>query len=139
MNSKTFEEYKYWLGQSDDSNWNEYIIEQVAHGVLEKFNAEDWKLLHNTILSNEEFWQARSAAALGELRSYDAIEILKTLLDSKFPEVTIAAASELDWTGAAIGQQYAMKIQKIIDLLPPEEVDSYPELASLLRKTKSHN
>ena len=139
MNSKTYDQYNYWLGQSDDSNWNEYITEQVAHGVLEKFNAEDWKRLHKTILSNEEFWQARSAAALGELRSPEAIEILKALLDSEFTEITIAAASELDWAEVAIEQEYAVKIQKIIDLLPPVEVDSYPELVSLLRKTKNHD
>jgi hypothetical protein len=139
MNSKTYDEYNCWLGQSDDSNWNEYITEQVAHGVLQKFDSEDWKLLRETILSKEEYWQERSTAALGELRSHDAIAILKALLDSKFPEVTIAAASELDWTEAAIEQEYTVKIQKIIDLLPPEESDSYPELARLLRKTKNHD
>jgi HEAT repeat protein len=138
MTSKTYNEYNYWLGQNEDSNWNEYITEQVAQGVLRKFDSEDWKLLRETILSKEEYWQERSTAALGELRSHDAIEILKALLDSNFPEVTIAAASELDWTEAAIEQEYAGKIQKIIDLLPPEEVDSYPEFASLLKKTKNH-
>jgi len=33
MNSKVYEEYNYWLGANEDSNWNEYITEQVAHGV----------------------------------------------------------------------------------------------------------
>ncbi|MFJ2485640.1 HEAT repeat domain-containing protein [Pseudomonas sp. NPDC087639] len=136
MNSKTYDEYNYWLGQNEDSNWNEYITEQVAHGVLGKFNAEDWQLLYDTILSKEEYWQERSAAALGEQRSPDAIEILKKLLDSKFTEVTIAAASELDWTEALIEHKYAEKIQSIIDNLSLDELESHPELANLLKKSK---
>ncbi|WP_418951615.1 hypothetical protein [Pseudomonas granadensis] len=52
--------------------------------------------MHETILTKEEYWQERSAAALGELRSPDAIEVLKKLLDSDFIGVAIAAASELD-------------------------------------------
>ncbi|WP_447796182.1 HEAT repeat domain-containing protein [Pseudomonas moraviensis] len=136
MNSKIYEEYNHWLGQNEDSNWNEYITEQVAQGVLKKFNAEDWKLLHDTILSMEQYWQERSAAALGELRSADAIEILKLLLDSEFIEVSIAAASELDWTETPIETKYAEKIQNIIDQLPPEEIDYYPELYNLLEKAK---
>lgn len=74
MDSKVFDEYNYWLGQSEDSNWNEYITEQVAKGVLGKFSAEDWNRLNDTILSREEYWQERSAAALGENRSTQAIE-----------------------------------------------------------------
>lgn len=138
MNSKIYDEYNYWLGQNEDSNWNEYISEQVAHGVLKKFNTEDWNLLYETILSKEEYWQERSAAALGEHRSPEAIETLKKLLDSKFTEVTIAAASELDWAGVVIEHKYAEKIQAIIDSLPPEDMDSYPELFNLLTKINTN-
>lgn len=136
MNSKAYEELNYWLGPNEDSNWNEYITEQVAHGVLGKFSAMDWQLLNETILSKEAYWQERSAAALGELRSPEAIEILKKLLESKFSEVAIAAASELDWTEAVIEEKYSNKIQKIINNLSDEEIDSYPELISLLRKSQ---
>ena len=137
MNSKIYEEYNYWLGPNEDSNWNEYITEQVAHGVLGKFNAMDWQQLNESILLKEEYWQERSAAALGELRSPEAIEILKKLLDSTFSEVAVAAASELDWTEAFIEEKYSNKIQRIIDNLPDEEIDSYPELKNLLKKSQN--
>jgi hypothetical protein len=52
MNSKVYEEYNYWLGPNEDSNWNEYITEQIAHGVLGKFNAMDWQQLNESILLN---------------------------------------------------------------------------------------
>jgi len=136
MNSKAYKEYCHWLGQDEDSSWNEYITEQVAQGVLKKFDVEDWKFLHETILTKEEYWQERSAAALGELRSPDAIEVLKTLLDSDFIGVAIAAASELDWTETMIEHEYFEKIKRIIAQLPPDEIDSYPELSNLLKKVK---
>ncbi len=136
MNSKAYEEYCHWLGQDEDSSWNEYITEQVAQGVLRKFDVEDWKFLHETILRKEEYWQERSAAALGELRSPDAIEVLKKLLDSDFIGVAIAAASELDWTETMIEHEYFEKIKRIIAQLPPDEIDSYPELSNLLKKVK---
>lgn len=137
MNSKIYEKYNYWLGPNEDSNWNEYITEQVAHGVLGKFNAMDWQQLNESILLKEEYWQERSAAALGELRSPEAIELLKKLLDSTFSEVAIAAASEPDWTEAVIDEKYSNKIQRIIDNLPDEEIDSYPELKNLLKKSQN--
>ncbi|QXI09873.1 HEAT repeat domain-containing protein [Pseudomonas zeae] len=137
MNSKIYEEYNYWLGPNEDSNWNEYINEQVAHGVLGKFNAMDWQQLNEAILSKEEYWQERSATALGELRSPEAIEILKKLLDSTFSKVAVAAASELDWTEAVIEEKYSNKIQRIIDNLPDEEIDCYPELKNLLKKSQN--
>lgn len=137
MNSKIFEEYNYWLGPNEDTNWNEYITEQVAHGVLGKFNAMDWQQLNEAILLKEEYWQERSAAALGELRSPEAIELLKKFLDSTFSEVAIAAASELDWTEAVIEEKYCNKIQRIIDNLPDEEIDCYPELKNLLKKSQN--
>jgi HEAT repeat protein len=137
MNSKVYEEYNYRLGPNEDSNWNEYITEQVAHGVLGKFNAMDWQQLNESILLKEEYWQERSAAALGELRSPEAIEILKKLLDSTFSEVAVAAASELDWTEAFIEEKYSNKIQRIIDNLPDEEIDCYPELKNLLKNQKA--
>jgi HEAT repeat protein len=137
MNSKVYEEYNYRLGPNEDSNWNEYITEQVAHGVLGKFNAMDWQQLNEAILSKEEYWQERSATALGELRSPEAIEILKKLLDSKFSKVAVAAASELDWTEAVIEEKYSNKIQRIIDNLPDEEIDCYPELKNLLKKSQN--
>jgi len=84
MNNKDYEEFNYWLGPNEDSNWNEYITEQVAHGILRKFSAMDWQLLNEVILSKEEYWQERSAAALGELRSPEAIEILKNFLNPSF-------------------------------------------------------
>ncbi|QAX85855.1 hypothetical protein C2E19_19255 [Pseudomonas sp. DTU12.3] len=133
--NKIFEEYNYWLGPNEDSNWNEYITEQVAYGVLRKFNIMNWQQLNEAILLKEEYWQERSAAALGELRSPEAIEVLKKLLDSRFSEVAIAAASELDWTEAAIEEKYSNKIQRIIDNLPDEEIDCYPELKNLLKKS----
>lgn len=136
MNSKVYEEYNYWLGANEDSNWNEYITEQVAHGVLGKLNAMDWQQLNEAILLKEEYWQKRSVAALGELRSPEAIELLKKLLDSTFSEVAIAAASELDWTEAVIEEKYCNKIQRIIDNLPNEKIDCYPELKNLLKKIK---
>ena len=136
MDSKAYEELNYWIGPNEDSNWNEYVTEQVAHGVLGKFSAMDWQQLNETILSKEEYWQERSAAALGELRSPEAIEILKKLLESKFSEVAIAAASELDWTEAVIEEKYSNKIQKIINNLSDEEIDSYPELINLLKKSQ---
>jgi hypothetical protein len=137
MNSKAFDEYNYWLGQSEDSNWNEYITEQVAKGVLGKFSADDWSRLSDTILSREEYWQERSAAALGEHRSTQAIEILKKLLDSPFTEVLIASASELDWSEAPIENKYAKKIQAVIDTLNHEKLEPYPELETLLKKASS--
>ncbi|TKJ86337.1 hypothetical protein PkoCFBP13504_06505 [Pseudomonas koreensis] len=137
MNSKIYEEYNYWLGPNEDSNWNEYITEQVAHGVLGKFNAMDWQQLNEAILSKEEYWQERSATALGELRSPEAIEILKKLLDSTFSKVAVAAASELDWTEAVIEEKHSNKIQRIIDNLPDEEIDCYPELKNLLKKSQN--
>jgi len=137
MNSKIYEEYNYWLGPNEDSNWNEYITEQVAHGVLGKFNAMDWQQLNEAILLKDEYWQERSAAALGELRSPEAIELLKKLLDSTFSEVAIAATSELDWTEAVIEEKYSNKIQRIIDNLPDEEIDCYPELKNLLKKSQN--
>jgi len=137
MNSKVYEEYNYRLGPNEDSNWNEYITEQVAHGVLGKFNAMDWQQLNEAILSKEEYWQERSATALGELRSPEAIEILKKLLDSTFSKVAVAAASELDWTEAVIEEKYSNKIQRIIDNLPDEEIDCYPELKNLLKKSQN--
>ncbi|WP_277761599.1 HEAT repeat domain-containing protein [Pseudomonas sp. A34-9] len=137
MSSKVYEEYNYWLGANKDSNWNEYITEQVAHGVLGKFNAMDWQQLDETILLKEEYWQERSATALGELRSPEAIELLKKLLDSRFSEVAIAAASELDWTEVVIEEKYSNKIQRIIDNLTDEEVESYPELKNLLKKSQN--
>jgi len=137
MNSKAFDEYNYWLGQSEDSNWNEYITEQVAKGILGKFSAEDWNRLNDTILSRKEYWQERSAAALGENRSTQAIEILKKLLDSPFTEVLIVSASELDWSEVPIENKYAKKIQAIINSLTHEELESYPELEKLLKKSSS--
>lgn len=137
MHSKVYEEYDYWLGPNEDSNWNEYTTEQVAHGVLGKFNVMDWQQLNEAILLKEEYWQERSAAALGELRSPEAIELLKKLLDSTFSEVAIAAVSELDWTEAAIEEKYSNKIQRIIDNLPDEEIDCYPELKNLLKKSQN--
>ncbi|WP_236195299.1 HEAT repeat domain-containing protein [Pseudomonas glycinae] len=137
MNSKAFDEYNYWLGQIEDSNWNEYITEQVAKGVLGEFSAEDWNRLNDTILSSEEYWQERSAAALGENRSTQAIEILKKLLDSPFTEVLIVSASELDWSEVPIENKYAKKIQAIINSLNHEELESYPELENLLKKSSS--
>ncbi|WP_123448798.1 HEAT repeat domain-containing protein [Pseudomonas fluorescens] len=137
MNSKVYEEYNYWLGPNEGSNWNEYITEQVAHGALGKFNAIDWQQLNETILLKEEYWQERSAAALGELRSPEAIELLKKLLDSTFSEVAIAAASELYWTEEVIEEKYSNKIQRIIDNFPDEEIESYPELKKLLKNHKT--
>ncbi|WP_085641177.1 MULTISPECIES: hypothetical protein [unclassified Pseudomonas] len=136
MNSKAYEEYNYWLGPNEDSNWNEYITEQVAKGVLEKFSTDDWKQLNDSILSKEEYWQERSAAALGEQRSTYAIEILKRLLDSSFIEVSIAAASELDWADTQIESKYLERIQEIINTLTREDLESYPELESLLEKAQ---
>lgn len=137
MISKAFDEYNYWLGQNEDTNWNEYITEQVAKGVLGKFSADDWSWLNDTILSREEYWQERSAAALGEHRSTQAIEILKKLLDSPFTEVLIASAAELDWSETPMENKYAKKIQSIIDKLNHEELESYPELVNLLKKASS--
>lgn len=114
MDSKAFDEYNYWLGQSEDSNWNEYITEQVAKGVLGKFSAEDWNRLNDTILSREEYWQERSAATLGENRSTQAIEILKKLLDSPFTEVLIVSASELDWSEVPIENKYTKKYKLLL-------------------------
>ncbi|MFJ4195789.1 HEAT repeat domain-containing protein [Pseudomonas sp. NPDC089534] len=136
MSSKAYEEYNYWLGPNEDSNWNEYITEQVARGVLGKFSTDDWKQLNDSILSKEEYWQERSAAALGEQRSTYAIEILKKLLDSSFIEVSIAAASELDWADTQIESKYFERIQAIINTLTREDLESYPELESLLEKAK---
>lgn len=137
MDSKAFDEYNYWLDQSEGANWNEYITEQVAKGVLGKFSAEDWNRLNDTILSREEYWQERSAATLGENRSAQAIEILKKLLDSPFTEVLIVSASELDWSEVPIENKYAKKIQAIINSLNHEELESYPELENLLKKASS--
>ncbi|QXE10590.1 MULTISPECIES: HEAT repeat domain-containing protein [Pseudomonas] len=136
MNSKAYEEYNYWLGQNENSNWNEYITEQVAYGILRNFGAMDWQLFNEAILSKEEYWQERSAAVLGELRSPEAIKILKKLLESKFSEVAIAAASELDWTEAVIEEKYSNNIQEIINNLSDEENDSHPEIINLLRKSQ---
>ncbi|TPG75639.1 HEAT repeat domain-containing protein [Pseudomonas arsenicoxydans] len=137
MKSKEFDELNYWLGPDENSTWNEYTAEQVAKGVLEKFSTEDWQRLNNSILSKAEYWQERSAAALGEQRSASAIEILKTLLDSQHKEVIIAAASELDWTEASIEQALAKKIKHIIESMSVEELDSYPELTNLLKKAEN--
>jgi hypothetical protein len=105
--------------------------------VLEKFSTEDWKELNSSILSKARYWQERSAAALGEQRSPTAIEILKTLLDSQYKEVLIAAASELDWTETSIEQACATKIKRIISRISAAELEPHPELTSLLLKSEN--
>ena len=137
MYSKEFDELNYWLGPDEGSNWNEYIAEQVAEGVLEKFSMEDWKELNSSTLSKAKYWQERSADALGEQRSASAIETLKKLLDSQYKEVLIATASELDWTETPIEKTYADKIKRIISSLSEEELESCPELTNLLLKAQN--
>ncbi|WP_414870061.1 hypothetical protein [Pseudomonas sp. IT-347P] len=45
----------------------------------------DWQQLNESILLKEEYWQERSAAALGELRSPETIELLKNFLTLRSP------------------------------------------------------
>ena len=87
-----------WIGESEDSHWTEYSTELVAKTVLIDFNDQDWEVLKKTILKIPEFWQQRCAVSLGENRTDQAIEILKTLLsESKYKDVKIISIYELDW------------------------------------------
>lgn len=124
-----------WIGESEDSHWTEYSTELVAKTVLIDFNDQDWEVLKKTILKIPEFWQQRCAVSLGENRTDQAIEILKTLLsESKYKDVKIISIYELDWA-KSIEKKYSYHIKQIIDTTPKSEIE--PEIYSLLAKAES--
>lgn len=127
---------QHWLGDSPDANWNEYISEQVAKGVLRHFTEAQWQQLDRRLLEQPEYWQQRCVAALGGERSAAAIALLKrVLLESPHLDVRIMAIYELDWCETPIEHRYRASIQEVIASLPAAEVE--PELRSLLAKTEA--
>ncbi|KAF0864999.1 HEAT repeat domain-containing protein [Pseudomonas sp. LD120] len=131
-----FDRLHHWFGDSEAANWNEYIAEQVAKGVLGAFNPAQWQRLGETLLSRPEYWQHRCAVSLGELRTPPAITLLKRLLaESPYLDVRVMAIYELDWAEAAIERRYASCILEIMDNLTEEGIE--PELHSLLTKAES--
>lgn len=122
-----------WIGNSENSPWNEYHCEQVAKGVLAGFSAVQWEHLREHITTQPHHWQERCAEALGAERSARAIELLKVLLlASPYLSVQASAACELEWADAPIEPMYAASIQDVLQHLPQDAIE--PELLSLLAK-----
>ena len=125
-----------WIGESEDSPWTEYSTELVAKTVLIDFSDKDWEVLKKAILKMPEFWQQRCAVSLGENRTTQAIEILKTLLSkSEYKDVKIISIYELDWAEVPIEKKYSHHVKQIIDTTPKSEIE--PEIYSLLAKAES--
>ncbi|WP_347901819.1 HEAT repeat domain-containing protein [Pseudomonas purpurea] len=125
-----------WIGDRENSPWNEYHCEHVAKGVLAGFSAAQWEQLRERITSQPQHWQARCAEVLGAERSANAIELLKgLLLASPYLNVRASAACELEWADAPIEAMYAASIQDVLQHLPHDAIE--PELPSLLARAES--
>ncbi len=130
------EQLQHWIGDSESANWNEYITEHVAKGVLRAFTPAQWQRLDAMLLDQPEYWQQRCAVSLGELRGTQAIGLLKRLLvESPYLDVRIMAIYELDWAEIAIERRYALPVREVMALLPEDQVE--PELHSLLAKAEA--
>ncbi|WP_430446437.1 MAG: HEAT repeat domain-containing protein [Pseudomonas piscis] len=130
------EQLQLWIGDSEAANWNEYITEHVAKGVLQAFTAAQWQRLDALLLDQPEYWQQRCAVSLGELRGPQAIALLKRLLvQSPYLDVRIMAIYELDWAEVAIERRYALPVREVMARLPEDQVE--PELHSLLAKAEA--
>ncbi|WP_199913879.1 hypothetical protein [Stenotrophomonas sp. YAU14A_MKIMI4_1] len=137
MTRNPYSEFLYWLGDSEGSNWNEYICEQVGLGVILRFSQQDWDKLQKTMAHQPSYWLQRCAVSLGTPRHPLAIKILKTLLATDDLDTQIMAAYELDWSEEPIEHELETVISQLISRIPEAERSDYPEVESLLKKSKN--
>ncbi|WP_407364576.1 HEAT repeat domain-containing protein (plasmid) [Pseudomonas luteola] len=138
MKKNLFDELEYWIGTSEEANWNEYIAEHVAKAVISSLSLDDWILLNAVTLSRPNYWQQRLVASLGEDGSHNSVELLKCLLFSNFREVKIMATCELAWAETPIGEELKFKIIEIVDEIVKVEGEdvykNYSEIVDLLNR-----
>ncbi|MFK3774209.1 HEAT repeat domain-containing protein [Pseudomonas sp. NPDC089406] len=136
MSNHPYSEFDRWLGDSEASNWNEYIREQVGLGIIPTFTQRDWNSLEAAIAHKPAFWLQRCVVSLGKSRHAKALPLLKTLLAHADRDTQILAAYELDWAEEPIEHELGSVIRRLYASIPEPERSDYPEIESLLKKSE---